>query len=245
MLTASTTPDRRVLAALPLLPLPNLVLLPGMVLPLNVFEPRYLQLVDHALEHGRHVGVPLQRPRQERTDQRLVAVEPVFGIGKLVHHLPLGDGRRLIRLEAIGRVRLVRELPVGPHLFRRAEVAALPEPSVADRTSLAALRLQVEQIATRWGRDGMALRSLLALPDSRIFLYTLTAFLPSLELLAGHDISSSTGRRLLLELQQRSLAADSADERLGFLAQRAGEVLGRMRGQPSSSSSSEPAAMLH
>lgn len=240
MLTASSTPDRRVLAALPLLPLPNLVLLPGMVLPLNVFEPRYLQLVDHALENGRHIGIPLLRPRHERTPQRLVALEPVFGIGKLVHHLPLGDGRRLIRLESLGRVRIVRELPLDAHLFRRAEVAALPEPSVADKTALAALRHQVEQIATRWGRDGLALRSLLALPDARIFLYTLTAFLPSLELLAGHDISSPAGRRLLLELQQRSLAADSADARLDFLAQRTGEVLERMRGR-----ASEPAAMLH
>ena len=45
MLSASSTPPPEVLAALPIFPLPNVVLLPGMVLPLNVFEPRYLELV--------------------------------------------------------------------------------------------------------------------------------------------------------------------------------------------------------
>src|SRR3546814_20044152 len=36
--------------------------LPGMVLPLNVFEPRYLELVDHVMQGGMHIGVPLLRP---------------------------------------------------------------------------------------------------------------------------------------------------------------------------------------
>jgi Lon protease-like protein len=161
MLTARSTPLPEVLAALPIFPLPNVVLLPGMILPLNVFEPRYLQLVDHTLNEGQHIGVPLLRPRGERAA-----------------HLRLPDGRRLIRLEGLGRVRLVRELPM-THLFRQVEVTPLPEPPVYDRSTLLLLRSQIERLARLAGADGDALSSLLALPDPRLLLYALTAFLPS------------------------------------------------------------------
>ena len=56
-----------VLTALPIFPLPNVVLLPGIVLPLNVFEPRYVDLVDHVIAqishrtHGERTE-PLRRP---------------------------------------------------------------------------------------------------------------------------------------------------------------------------------------
>jgi Lon protease-like protein len=224
MLTARSTPPPEVLAALPIFPLPNVVLLPGMMLPLNVFEPRYLQLVDHALSEGQHIGVPLLRPRGERTVERRPAIEPVFGLGKLVFHMRLPDGRRLIRLEGLGRVRLVRELPL-THLFREVEVDPLPEPPVFDRPTLLLLRSQVERIARLSGEDGEALGSLLALPDPRILLYALTAFLPSLELLGGLDVASAAARRALIDLQQQSLAAESPDERLAFLVERTAALL--------------------
>lgn len=228
MLTARSTPLPEVLAALPIFPLPNVVLLPGMVLPLNVFEPRYLQLVDHVLSEGQHIGVPLLRPRGERAaDRRQPAIEPVFGLGKLMSHLRLPDGRRLIRLEGLGRVQLVRELPM-THLFRQVEVTPLPEPPVYDRSSLLLLRSQVERLARLSGAEGDALGSLLALPDPRLLLYALTAFLPSLELLGGHDVASTAARRALVDLQQQSLAADSPEERLSFLVDRTATVLRRL-----------------
>lgn len=230
MLSASSTPRPEVLAALPIFPLPNVVLLPGMVLPLNVFEPRYLQLVDHVLTDGQHIGVPLLRPRGERMADHRPAIEPVFGVGKLVFHVRLPDGRRLIRLEGLGRVRVVRELPM-EHLFRRVEVSALPEAPVNDRTALGVLRAQVEQLVQHWGEDGEALRSLLALPDSRIFLYALTAFLPSIELFAGHDVTTEAARRALVEQQQRSLAADDTEARLAYLTERTADLLMRLSPQ--------------
>jgi Lon protease-like protein len=227
MLTARSSPSPEVLAALPIFPLPNVVLLPGMMLPLNVFEPRYLQLVDHVLGEGQHIGVPLLRPRGERTPERRPAFEPVFGLGKLVSHLRLPDGRRLIRLEGLGRVQLVRELPQ-THLFRQVEVAELPESPVLDRPALLALRAQIERLARLAGDDGEALRSLLALPDARVLLYAVTAFLPSLELLGGLDAASPAARRALVDLQQRSLAAESPEERLGFLVERTAALLRRL-----------------
>lgn len=238
MLTARSSPSPEVLAELPIFPLPNVVLLPGMMLPLNVFEPRYLQLVDHVLEGGRHIGVPLLRPRGERTADARPAIEPVFGLGKLVFHTRLPDGRRLIRLEGLGRVHIVRELPQA-HLYRQVEVELLPEAPLLDRPGLLLLRSQIEQLARLSGDDGEALRSLLALPDARVFLYAVTAFLPSLELLGGLDVASPAARRALVDLQQRSLAAETPEARLNFLIERTAALLNHLDEVP------EAAALLN
>ena len=72
MLKANAIPDRQILASLPIFPLPNVVLLPGMVLPLNIFEPRYLDLVDFVRTHGQHIGVPLLCPAGAATTLSLL-----------------------------------------------------------------------------------------------------------------------------------------------------------------------------
>lgn len=225
MLKVDSKPATEVLSALPVFPLPNVVLLPGMILPLNVFEPRYLELVDFVREGGQHIGVPLLRPPEEATARGVPAFEPVFGIGKLVAHVALPDGRRLIRLEGLGRVRMQSEQPQ-THLFREVRVEALEEPYPYDREAVAILKAQVERIARYCGEDGAAaLTSLLGLGDTRVLLYALTAFLPSLELLV-HDPDAPIDREALIEQQQRSLAAETADARVELLARRATAILG-------------------
>lgn len=233
MLKADSIPDTEVLASLPVFPLPNVVLLPGMLLPLNVFEPRYLELVDFVRDHGQHIGVPLLRPGDERTVAGLPAFEPVFGIGKLVFHVRLPDGRRIIRLEGLGRVQVVHERPM-THLFREVTVAALDEPHPEDSEALAVLRAQIERIAQYCDEDGEALTSVLALPDARVLLYALTAFLPSLELLPRGQPDRLADRRALVDLQQQSLAAATPDERVRFLGERTTKILQRLaRAAPS------------
>ena len=238
-------PGIQVLAALPVLPLPNVVLLPGMMLPLNVHEPRYLELVDFVRQSGQHIGVPLLRPPtpdelgarlgsvgQVGPIDPLEPVEPVMGIGRLVFHVALPDGRRIIRLEGVGRVRLEYELP-GSHAFRELTVTPLDEPLPADAAQMLALKGQVEHLARFCRDDGDSLLALLGLRDDRVFLYSLTAFLPSLELLATdirqwvHD-QRDTHEHLLVHLQQRSLAAEDADARARFLLERTRTILDRL-----------------
>lgn len=245
-------PGTQVLAALPVLPLPNVVLLPGMMLPLNVHEPRYLELVDFVRQTGQHIGIPLLRPpgaedsipprptlgslgpleplepleHADHADQ-LDAVEPVMGIGRLVFHVALPDGRRIIRLEGVGRVRVQREQP-GNRVFRELSVTPLGEPLPADAGQMLALKSQIERIAGFCGEDSESLLSLLALRDDRVFLYSLTAFLPSLELLACDLRQWVHDDHLLVYLQQRSLAAEDADARARFLIERTTTILDRL-----------------
>ena len=227
MLKANAIPDRQILASLPIFPLPNVVLLPGMVLPLNIFEPRYLELVDFVRTNGQHIGVPLLCPASAALDGP-PAFEPVFGLGKLIFHVQLPDGRRIIRLEGICRVRMQQEHP-STRRFREVAVAALQEPQLNDNEQFAVLRAQVERIAQFCGEDGESLlASLLTMTDPRSFLYTLTAFLPSLELLVASEGDLFADRRALVALQQQSLDAESPDLRVSFLIARTSGILTRL-----------------
>ena len=227
MMKANAIPDRQILASLPIFPLPNVVLLPGMVLPLNVFEPRYLELVDFVRTNGQHIGVPLLCPAGAALSGP-PSFEPVFGLGKLIFHVQLPDGRRIIRLEGICRVRMQQEHPATRH-FREVAVAALHEPQLSDSEQFAVLRAQVERIAQFCGEDGETLlASLLTMNDPRSFLYTLTAFLPSLELLVASEGDLFADRRALVALQQQSLDAESPDLRVNFLIERTSGILSRL-----------------
>jgi Lon protease-like protein len=218
MLDEDRRPGAAVLAALPVFPLPNAVLLPGMILPLNVFEPRYLELCDHVLQSGGHLGIPLLRPGFEQDYEGRPGLEPVFGLGRLLSHQRLPDGRRFIRVEGLGRARLVEELPPRAR-FRELTVEVLPEPRPTDAHQLEVLKAQLERIAgTLEGDDEQMVQSVLRIPDARIMLYAITAIMPTLGFLA-HGDRVSNGRAVLLDLQQRCLAADDADARVEALVE--------------------------
>lgn len=114
------------LSALPLFPLPHVVFFPGTTLPLHVFEPRYRALTRHALDTGSPIAVPQILP--ERVDDHL-GTPPFFavaGVGAIVHHEELEDGRLGIVLRGLGRVQLgeavEHDLP-----FRVAAASLLPD----------------------------------------------------------------------------------------------------------------------
>jgi len=218
MLDEDRRPGDDVLEALPVFPLPNAVLLPGMMLPLNVFEPRYLSLVDHVLEQGGHLGIPLLCPGYEENYDGRPAHEEVFGLGRLISHQRLSDGRRFIRVEGLGRARRLEELPSRDD-FRELRVEVLPEPSPEDAHQLEVLKAQLERIAgTLESDDTQMVQSVLSIADSRLMLYAVTAIMPTLGFFV-HGDQMSGGRPALLDLQQRCLATDDADDRVSALVE--------------------------
>ncbi|MBK6918437.1 MAG: LON peptidase substrate-binding domain-containing protein [Deltaproteobacteria bacterium] len=204
-----------VLTALPIFPLPNVVLLPGIVLPLNVFEPRYVDLVDHVIAHHRHVGVPLLRPGFERNYEGRCEVEPVFGIGRLLSHQRLPDGRRFIRLEGVRRVRALEELSCVTR-FRQLQVELLPEESPDDDDRVEVLKAQLERISKSLPTDDQQLlNSVLMIPDARVLLYAIAAVMPTFGCMPTNV--DGRARSPVLEVQQRCLDAETADLRAQWL----------------------------
>lgn len=93
---------------LPLFPLSGVVLLPRGGLPLNVFEPRYLEMVDHALRGDRLIGM-IQPTQDEQTTVR-PKLSAVGCVGKIVSFQETPDNRYLITLNGICRFRVQDEV---------------------------------------------------------------------------------------------------------------------------------------
>jgi len=117
-LTESDLPD-----TLAVFPLSGVLLLSGGHLPLNVFEPRYLSLVDDALKGDRLIGVI--QPDLSESDES-PAGNPqlcsVGTIGRITTFGETGDGRYVIDLAGICRFRVIEEVS-GPLAYRRARIA--------------------------------------------------------------------------------------------------------------------------
>jgi Lon protease-like protein len=94
----------------PVFPLTGATLLPGTQLPLNIFEPRYLNMVLDTMSGDRLIG--MLQPDPTRPDEEPVATYPVGCAGRIVAFNETPDGRLLISLQGVCRFRVAAELPV-------------------------------------------------------------------------------------------------------------------------------------
>ena len=95
-----------------LFPLAGALLLPGGRMPLNIFEPRYLQMLDHAIAGTRLLGIvqpALDGALRADGEPELCAVGC---LGRVTSFAESGDGRYLITLQGVCRFRIVHELAV-------------------------------------------------------------------------------------------------------------------------------------
>lgn len=130
-----------------LFPLPGVLLMPHAALPLHIFEPRYRQMVEHALaEPGgtrqfamaticsspRHAGRPPQ-------------VRDVVCIGHIVEHVRHPDGRFDLILRGLCRARIVElQEPEGERLYRQAMLTPLGDVDLA--TGLSGARRELRSL---------------------------------------------------------------------------------------------------
>jgi uncharacterized protein len=121
-------PRRPRVETLPLFPLANVVLFPGVRAPLHVFEPRYRQLTADVIEGERAIGMIAVRP--EHAD-RMAGDPPLFSVGcsGLVEQSgQRPDGRYDLVLLGTHRFRILEERPrEGPRLYRVALAEVLEE----------------------------------------------------------------------------------------------------------------------
>lgn len=110
---------------LPLFPLPNIVFFPHTRLPLHVFEPRYRQMVEDALESDQRFGIVLLRPGWESEYFGTPAVYDHGTVGTIENAVPLEDGRYNIVVRGDIRFRIVDEIDGAP--YRTARVVADPD----------------------------------------------------------------------------------------------------------------------
>src|SRR5947199_1511729 len=124
---ADLTEPSRSLSAVPLFPLPNVVLFPRAVLPLHIFEERYKQMTHDALRGKRQIAMALLRPGWEKNYYPRPAIERVVCVGTILSHERLPDGKYNFLLQGHTRARVVREL--GDRTYRLAELEPLRQTS--------------------------------------------------------------------------------------------------------------------
>lgn len=102
---------------IPVFPLPGAILLPRGQLPLNIFEPRYLNMIDDAMAGDRIIGMIQPRGGGQ-------GLSPVGCAGRITSFAETSDGRYLITLTGCARFRLGSEIPTQtPYRQIRADFA--------------------------------------------------------------------------------------------------------------------------
>jgi hypothetical protein len=149
---------------IPVFPLPGALLLPRGQIPLNIFEPRYLAMIDDALRSGlRLVGMIQPDPAHEGSPDK-PALFRIGCVGRITQFAETGDGRYHIQLTGIARFRIedeietttpYRQCRVAYALFSHDFTARLGEDAVDRKAVLEALAafLKANNLKTDW--DGI------------------------------------------------------------------------------------------
>jgi Lon protease-like protein len=123
----ASEPRWKALTAVPLFPLPNVVLFPRAVLPLHIFEERYKAMTADALKGAKQIAMALLKPGWEKSYHGAAPIEPVVCVGTILAHERLEDGKHNLLLQGIARARVVREVTLQP--YRTVELEPVVEPA--------------------------------------------------------------------------------------------------------------------
>ena len=117
-----------------LFPLPNLVLFPGVIQPLHIFEQRYRKMIQDAINSDQIIAMACVKDADAAADQENPEIHQTICVGKIVTHAELPDGRFNLLLLGAKRAKVIRELPSNLP-YRLADVKLLqPTQSEASQT---------------------------------------------------------------------------------------------------------------
>jgi Lon protease-like protein len=103
-------------AVIPVFPLDGALLLPGSLLPLQIFEPRYLNMIDDAMTGERIIGMIQTNGEGERARHPTLA--RVGCAGRITSYSETSDGKYLIALTGLCRFQVIEEL-TAPKPYRQ------------------------------------------------------------------------------------------------------------------------------
>jgi len=119
---------------IPVFPIDGAMLLPGGQLPLHVFEPRYLNMLDDAMAGDRIIGMVQTRSGGNAARPALASIG---GAGRVTSFSETPDGRYMITLTGVCRFAVKDELPVqGPYRQVRANFMPFEDDLVEDDADL-------------------------------------------------------------------------------------------------------------
>ena len=130
---------------LPLFPLSSVVFFPNTLLPLHIFEPRYKEMVNTALNNEKIIGMALLKPGWESDYYRNPEVYDVIGMGRIVSSEELDDGKINIVLYGLKRakiIEIIEELP-----YRQAHISIMENQYDTNNESFRSI---IEEHINKW-----------------------------------------------------------------------------------------------
>jgi len=105
---------------IPVLPLSNFIIFPKTTVPLNIFEPRYIEMIDKSMKTNKLIG--MIQPKNTKNSQINIPVLHETGcLGKITNFKETDDGRYMIDLKGIVRFKISKELKTNKQ-YRECEV---------------------------------------------------------------------------------------------------------------------------
>ena len=103
---------------IPIFPLSNFIIFPNTTVPLNIFEPRYIEMIDYSMKTNKFLG--LIQPKKDKINSE-PELHEIGCLGKITSFRGLPDGRYLIELSGISRFKMVKEIKNNKS-FRECEI---------------------------------------------------------------------------------------------------------------------------
>jgi hypothetical protein len=141
---ASDVPTR-----IPIFPLQGAVLYPRAALPLNIFEPRYLNMVDDVIAGDRVLG--MIQPSRTNAQEEPTATMQIGCLGRITSFAETDDGRYLITLSGVLRFQVKAELTVSkPYRMVQAEYGAFGDDLIPPKPDYQMDRERLESALRRY-----------------------------------------------------------------------------------------------
>ena len=93
---------------IPVFPISNFIIFPKATVPLNIFEPRYIQMINESMKSNKLIG--MIQPKTSSSDQTKPILHEIGCLGKIMSFKETEDGRYIIELKGLIRFKIVKEI---------------------------------------------------------------------------------------------------------------------------------------
>ena len=107
---------------IPIFPLSNFIVFPKTAVPLNIFEPRYLEMVNESMKAEKLIGMVQPKTMKNFDNTKLPILHKIGCLGKINSFKETDDGRYLIELKGLIRFKIVNEITNNKN-YREVEVS--------------------------------------------------------------------------------------------------------------------------
>ena len=104
---------------IPVFPLSNFIIFPKTTVPLNIFEPRYMDMVNDSMKSNKFIG--MIQPKNSNNDHNIPALHDIGCLGKITSFKETDDGRFMIELKGLIRFETIQEI-ASDNKYREYEV---------------------------------------------------------------------------------------------------------------------------